>query len=97
MLDFGGFDFGFRIWYSVFWILDLGFGIWEFGLWLLDFGFIKNDENQTSVIKLFMWSIGLTIAIWVPLYFFYHLNKNTSPNKFLTLIGGRYSYIGGYS
>ncbi len=40
-------------------------------LWLLDFGFIKNDENQTSVIKLFMWSIGLTIAIWVPLYFFW--------------------------
>jgi hypothetical protein len=39
-------------------------------LWLLDLGIIKNSENETSVTKLFIWSIVLTIIIWIPLYFF---------------------------
>lgn len=40
-------------------------------LWLLDLGFIKNEENQTSIIKLFLWTAGLTIGVWLPLYFFW--------------------------
>ncbi len=39
-------------------------------LWLLDLGIIKNSENETSVTKLFIWSIVLTIIVWTPLYFF---------------------------
>ena len=40
-------------------------------LWLLDLGFIKNEKNQTSIFKLFLWTAGLTIVVWLLLYFFW--------------------------
>jgi len=40
-------------------------------LWLLDFGVIKDKENKVSVGRLFLYTVILSLIIWLPLWFFY--------------------------